>query len=382
MEIEKFDQILKIYKSSLLLVGVGTPKNPKIARYYKYYPKIIKISCILNMCSLFYTFIIAFINVDKLIIFGMGIIILVASISLILGYKFLVNIDKYNDCLEKCKNVCAEMLSLTNLNVKKEFQKFLCESKVELKIQRIFAKASTVAIAIVQPMIMSVYFHKFMIPVPILIPFFDPHNFFCWIVLYLNQFVMTIFLVNLNNIIFVTMYIIIKHFLTVIIAMKDIIKQLKENMNEFNSNVKTYVQIHCNLIEHQNIFINLTSFQIFLFETLAYTLFLLAWITIFFDQTALPVCVGGLLATMPYFILTRMNEIVSDAYDDLRNSIYDLKWYEMTPKDRKTVLMFLVMDQQKLLKVGPLHILSFEYLSIFFNRVYNYGLYLNFCISN
>lgn len=170
------------------------------------------------------------------------------------------------------------------------------------------------------------------------------------------------------------------HFIATLKCMQLTVRNLVPEMSRvtFYAVIKDVVDLHCELIENHNKMARLAYFPFLRWELICYGLFLLVWLAAFFIHEFAPFALIASGFTVIYVLLCWMNESLNDAYEDLGDELYDLKWYKMEVAQRKTLLQIMVMvNKAKLFRVGPFHVLSFEDFGNMLNRVYSYGVFLN-----
>lgn len=147
---------------------------------------------------------------------------------------------------------------------------------------------------------------------------------------------------------------------------------------EFHRAIKDLVGLHTEMIVYQNKLADLSVVPTLILEFISYGLLLIMWIIVFFlnDLAFL-----GLIASanlLPYFVLIWMNERLADAYDELRQVLYAIEWYNMSTNKQKALLqIIIIIDCPKLLSAGTFHLINYEGLADMLNRVYSYGLFIN-----
>lgn len=170
------------------------------------------------------------------------------------------------------------------------------------------------------------------------------------------------------------------HFVAAFDHVKTILSQLRPKMSEkdFNAVIKESVDLHCNIIEYQVLLEHFTYYPVLIIEWIIYLLLLISWIAIFHFRDGFFVAFGTALHAVVYFAVCWTNENLDDVYDDVKNSLYDLEWYEMPPKQRKIIQMVMVaLQKRRFVRAGPFHVLTYESFADMLNRVYSYGLIIN-----
>lgn len=146
----------------------------------------------------------------------------------------------------------------------------------------------------------------------------------------------------------------------------------------FNATIKDVVNLQCELIAYQEILHRFTFVPGLIVEFNYYTALLFAWVAVFFVHDLAFIGMMGIGNSLPYLILCGVNEMLADAFDDLRETLYDLEWYCMSAEKQRVLLMVMAaVDNPKVMRTGPFHVVCFEELAKIWNRVYNYGLFLN-----
>lgn len=170
------------------------------------------------------------------------------------------------------------------------------------------------------------------------------------------------------------------HFSATFSYIKNVLAQLKPKMTDkqVRDIIKEAVDLHCEIIEYQILLEEFHYFIILIIEWVIYLLILLTWIVVFHMPTLIIFASGTLGYLLVYFIICWTNEKLDDAYDDVRDALYDLEWYEMPPKQRNMIqLVMVAYNRRRFVRAGPLHILNFEGFADMLNRIYSYGLIIN-----
>lgn len=191
-----------------------------------------------------------------------------------------------------------------------------------------------------------------------------------------NAFVSDIVIGTVISVILIMM----NHFLRLFDIMKVSIKELalETTENKRFDGIKKLVNLHSDLITAQKLLIDFSFFPTIIVEFMTYCLFFVIWFCIFFfPETAFnATAASGMLSIHIGFCY--FNEKLADAYDDLKNEMFGLEWYEMSPKERKSLnQIMMALNQPRLLRTGPFHILNFKELSVMLKRVYQCGVVIN-----
>lgn len=147
---------------------------------------------------------------------------------------------------------------------------------------------------------------------------------------------------------------------------------------EFIAKIRCVVDLHCELIAHQQLLTDFMSAIILIFEIMCYCLLLFGWILFFFAPSQMFIAVVASGNVVPYILVCWINEKLQSAHDDLRRVLYDVSWYTMSTWERKNLLqLFMMMSQPRFLTAGPFHVVSFENLLIMMGRIYRCGVLIN-----
>lgn len=175
------------------------------------------------------------------------------------------------------------------------------------------------------------------------------------------------------------MFITILHLRTTLEYMQQTLRNLTPqcSRNEFQNIMTKFVDTHCELIKYQQVLFSFSYFPVMAFEVLVYSLFLLLWIAVFFVHELLFIGTFAFGLVLLYVILCGLNAQLADAFDDLKEALYDLDWYNMRPQQRNMLLTAMVIvGNPKQMRCGPFHIICYEEFATILNRVYKYGLFI------
>lgn len=150
------------------------------------------------------------------------------------------------------------------------------------------------------------------------------------------------------------------------------------SMIQFQNTVEEVVTIHCQLIEFQTLLFNFAYIPTMAFEFLVYMFLLLIWIVVFFIPESISGAIVSFGVVVLYLILCAFNESSGKLFDDLKVTLYNLEWYNMSPAKQKMILMIMmVVDNPKSMRCGPFHKICYEEFKIMLHRTYSYGLCMN-----
>lgn len=363
------DIIWKIFNYLYILFGIKQPENPKISRYYHHYQRFVILSNTLFSVMCIKTLIT---SQDTLVLFEVGIQTFNFTMILSMFGNFYKNSSLYWECIEICEDLHDLYVELHPF-VEEIWR--ICKEETTKKftdVSRKYIETIIIVSVILEPILQSLFNQELTLTYRMSLCSTDnvAIYLFHWFIQSFCSFYVSIG----NSIIFGTIYIAMKYFEATINVMKIALQ---------TEQLRSFVEIHVKLIEHQNLLSHIIEKSILLLETLAYGSFMFTWIVVFFKQEMIPIALGILFCVnMPYFFVISMNEMLSDALDELRIAIYAVDWYAMDSSQRKVVLMLQSNWNKKLLRAGDFHVVSYEYLATFFNRVYSYGLYLNYFLCN
>lgn len=169
------------------------------------------------------------------------------------------------------------------------------------------------------------------------------------------------------------------HFMAALKYLREFSKSFTSlNDETLKENVQQFVELHTEILKIQEDLGHFAFAPSLILEGMTYGLFFFVWVVVFFihHMAFLAVCASG--AAIPYLMFFWVHEKFLDEHESLRQSLHNVEWYKMTPKQRKMLLPLLVLvDHPKLLKTGPFHVISYEELGKFLNRVYSCGLFFN-----
>lgn len=383
----KLEIIWIIIENCLILLGLKKHKNLILAHFFRFQSQFIILSCISFTILMIYSFLTEAED-EGLSKLENGIVSFIFITYSPIFFKLFRSPEMFIKTLENCENLHEEFLKKHHRiqEVFENCRQNTCKLFKNISLAYIIGVIGFASIG--QPTVLSLINGKLMLTLPTHLPVEMNESFAFWFQYFL-QFCGASPFIFMINILLGCTFVQMEYFKAAITSMKILISLVNENLErprpknikKFRHSVKEYVKMSCQLIDHQNYLIKLTSTPLFLFEASAYGCFMGAWLIFFFKPEGFPIMVVFLSCTLPYFTLTWKNEDISDAYDELRESIFGIKWYKMNSKERKMWLIIMTIDQKKSLQAGPFHSLSYDYLTTFFNRVYNYGIYLNILMS-
>lgn len=282
--------------------------------------------------------------------------------------------------IRKCFEWCGAQYDHPNPVIKDLFEKCGAETTLMLRrIIRIVGIGGTFSLIVGQPLMLRLFNGKFTMPVPAHLPGLLPEDFKVFVLHSLIVDIAGTSMLICNILIALTLSIMINHYKTALAAMSVIIHTKKD---PFEIIAKEFVEMHADLITQQDNFYDLMSILVLLNEIVAYGAIFISWFIIFFARESMVMAVVALFPPILFISIALINEDLSSAYDDLRQSIHDVNWYEMPPKDRKYLLLIMkVVDRKRLMHAGPFHVVNYELVNRFLSRVYSYGMILNSTIN-
>lgn len=165
------------------------------------------------------------------------------------------------------------------------------------------------------------------------------------------------------------------HFILVIDEIENLIYM---ELSFCSKAIKRIVEVHCKIIEYQNILNNLISLPMLGFAIYCYLVLFLIWISIFFAPENSFTAVGGVVTCFAYILICNLNEKLSEAHDRVRIALYDIDWFDLKPFERKPFLLLMILiDQRKLIRAGPFFTISYVELGKMINRAYSCGILIN-----
>lgn len=200
---------------------------------------------------------------------------------------------------------------------------------------------SLFAFATLQAIILGIWYHKLTLFMPIY-PFWSVGD-ESWYNVLISIISTVITGTHLLSVLFLIIgigTITMEYFISIIDAMKILAASIDDIMNEakFKEIIKLIVDLHCEVIRQQTALRSLIAWPIWTTEITAYGTLMLAWTIFHYDfQNYLVACLF-LVISLPYFWLNWMNEKVVGAMDDFKDELYNVKWYELKPQQRKTLL--------------------------------------------
>lgn len=345
-----------------------TLENPKHAKIQKRVSRFLFFSVVVVLQAYYYS---AFASENVSIKIQSAFLAEILTIATILIILCIIFKDTFEDCLKWCQWLDERFFDSENFRRCKESS---------TKILAIFVcglPIVTSTFATLQSITLGILAGKFKICVPLTLPYESP----VCVLFVAIAITATAFLVAMSlGLMYGIMFVLLQYFKSILVHLQEIAQLLTPTTSKkvFSDTVKEFVELHCEMIQYQNVLEKFAYVPTLCFEFYTYGLFLIIWIMWFFFRDGIFVAIGCSGNIVPYYILCFLNEKLADAYDDLLFTLYDLKWYEMTPTQRRTILQLMVfVGRQKLLRSGPFHVFSFESFADMLNRVYSYGTVLN-----
>lgn len=367
-----FEQIWKIFKRGFLVLGYGDPISPRHQKWQQRQFKFVFANLFGLILCFLWNLRANWIDHNLAEVFKFG--FMSVSVTVLTLFNIFLVCSK--------KNFCALIRWCETLN--KDLQGCLDSAgKKSLTYFKAFAFYIPIAdfIAVgIQFLMMTLWNGCLEPPVPVTVPILTNQGLLARIILLANQLVASMTLASGLGLIVGVTSIVIHHFIAVFGVLEKLIKKIvpHTSMKTFTSQIRSIVDLHCILIDKQNNLIDCIAGFMLTYELLCYSLLLSTWTCALFDIRFLFVCITASGTTVPFMFICWMNEQLVDAYENLRITLFDVPWYEMSPQQRKKLLLIMVMvDRPCLLTAGPLHVVSYESTTDMLNRIYSYGLIIN-----
>lgn len=314
------------------------------------------------------------------ILAGFSIVISVALIS----YKFLViNVKtQFEGCLRWCDTWHSRNLYLSS--IKEIFD--VCGDK-SIKIfdkSVIYMPALMLGVMFSETVVVSCVTGKFSQFAPFMTFSVEDNSMVYTFPAWVNQVVFAFDSFVVECLFFGIAIVTITHILAVLEGMEIILRELNTSIcpKKFKALVGIVIDWHAEIIERQQILSKITAWPILIFEMFAYGSFLMTWTVCKFDPSQCILGLGCFVYAIANFILIFMSEKLAEAYENVKETLYGLEWYNMKPQQRKLfILTIKMLDRPILLRAGPLHPMTFEEMGVFLNRIYSCAIAVNRFIS-
>lgn len=321
------------------------------------------------------------IEVDTLKALLLGIQGVAAVCGCLVGFLFLKDAESYRKCLLWCKKwTTTSVGGVFNGILKENFEFCAARSRRMLKQIVLGSVATFVAIHIGQMPLKSLLNWKLTLVFPIYIPFYPPDTYPSFFV---NFFLQAFAAVNVAFAwagMFGTVAVTFEHLKTLVKTLNSVMETIRtETRSQFiNETLKVVAILHCEWIECQKRVIRLTSGVLFVFELCSVALVMVFWTAVVIAHTEYATAAAALGMFFIYSVICVINESIGDSYESLGDTLYDLEWYNMPVKERRTIwFMQIAMQKVHLLTAGPFEVANLEHLYKFLKNTYSYCLCLN-----
>lgn len=164
---------------------------------------------------------------------------------------------------------------------------------------------------------------------------------------------------------------------TLYVTLKHLVAQL-QIIQVFFSNKATLgkaIEMHAYVIEALKRLIAVTKLPILAMELSSYASLLFFWLTFWLEPSLAIVAAASNVGLLMYSFLCWMNENLLVALNDFQGALYDLKWYEMSPSERRNLFLVMVStNRQFVMTSGSFHVVSLQNIGRMLRRVYSYGI--------
>lgn len=280
----------------------------------------------------------------------------------------------YDNCLDWCEQLHFQ----TDVTLHSCFKTCADESlQIVRRIRLILIIVFTAATS--ESFVRSILKQRFVPWFPIKLPLISETYLWNGVICYVINFSASLAMNLTNIIVFASIGMIVKHFIAVLEAMKVLLRQAETASDaEFKVIIRKVIELHCDLMQRVQIVIDVTNLQILWFEVSTYASLLYIWIVVFHQLSMIFIAGGGAFLFGLFVQLCWICGAYTNALEEFSVFLYDLKWYEMSPKKRKTLLQIMVtLHNPKVMMAGPFHSVAFENFKIMLQRVYSAGIGIN-----
>lgn len=282
--------------------------------------------------------------------------------------------DRYEVCLKWCSKCNLRKAQMENGKAKEILGRFWSRSRKFIK-WIVLPPAIIIEVLLISVVVVSFALTgKPLLLLPITVFWSEEQTILNHIVNIISIQVGGLPLVLAESIFFGTLFVIVEYIITVIEVME--MDMMDMQIQEFEKKSPEIIELQCEVIEVQNILVNAVAFPILCIEMVAYALSLLILLSIN-DSSKFHFVISSVILLAPYIVLCWSNERLAGAYKNYGTFLYDFEWCNLKPKQRRTLLLIMIMaDRPQLLHAGPFHLMSYEHLTEFMNRIYSYNLFL------
>lgn len=305
-------------------------------------------------------------------------VILWTNVITVSLYYFLLKRNKkiYENCLEWCEKFHVEWRD--HFLIRNRFEDCAVEATKIFRYCGRDLPCVILGIGLIETTVHSAINGRFEVFFPVYLPFVSDQVLLNRVVSFVNQCFACAVLCAPMLASFGVIFVTVRYAMAAIDAMKILLKTTKFYETDFQATIKAVVDLHCDVIKRLDLLINLSKIPILFFEIASYSLLLLIWVIVFFAPSLISMIFAASGEFVIYFLICWMNEQLADAFVDLKLFLYDLKWYDLTPRQRKLLLQIMVAaDRPQILQAGPFHMISYESLCSMLNRAYSYGVVIN-----
>lgn len=372
-----FGKILKIFEWAKKCLGIADYDNDiwrtRIQRSYLIFLFLNGILCAINS----FTSVFVFVGQNKVRAFMVGFQGFCVTILAFFKLIFIRSTKLYGNCLEWCSKWHNQEFDLENEKIKKILED--CSTRSTKLFQRVVVVlSSTVHIAIFfQITFLSVLNGRLISFQQTAVFWSFEGDTFSEIVNIINQTIVGCDNMLVDCLFFGVVFVMIDYFVAIIGTIQTIVRNIQCPVEReyFDKAIKLIVELHCDLIQQQKILVNASAVEILIFEMISFAMALWLWILFLFDNSQYFMIVAASGFIFPFAILCWMNEKLVDEYTSMKETLYEIDWYLLEPKQRRSLQLVMIMvDRPHLLTAGPFHLISFQELSNFMRRVYSSGL--------
>lgn len=236
------------------------------------------------------------------------------------------------------------------------------------------------ATTIFQVIVVSTVEGRLVPPVPLHLPFLLPTSVWSQMLVFCGQIVFFITVVYIFPLLLGTVTVVIFHFMKAYETMEVLLASISINdsRSAVNAKLKQFLRLHYDVLNQQELLLDLMFYMILLLDGITFSLLLYVWITIFFNPSQALMALNSIIFALFYYLMTWLNEKLADAHENLRTTLYNISWYELSNDFKMAQLHIMrIVDRPKLLTAGPFGVISYEKLSNMLKQVYSYGIVIN-----
>lgn len=374
---EKFYTIYQIYNTFEYLFGVKLFKN------WLKYPQILLSSLLyVNLFADLFEIAYGAFRRDQAFSFRLSAFAAIFSVFFIfcLQLSFVVNRAGYRSCLSWCER------ALVGINgIQPEVLLGLRRKCTDVSV-KVFL---VIAVGTVSSGPSTFWFHgaynivigDLQLMFPFYWPGFPPVNRF-WFLVYVMQqsFVNLVYVCSIVAACGPTVVTII-HLLMSLDALGHLIRNFVENPFKVVTRqmiLSQFVTLHTDVMDRVKVLNRTFSVFAFTLELVCYGCVMLGWVTSFYSESSVIFVLYTVIIALQYFWICYANEKLMNAFDSLVTTIYNTKWYELEPRNRRVVVLVLCLAQRPhALSAGPFHKATFGEYWTMIRRCYSFLLFIN-----